>query len=54
MARVKLTDDFKKAISMLPGKEKDKLLFRLLAKEEILVEQLTFQLLESNLSVEEQ
>jgi hypothetical protein len=53
VARVKLTDDFKKAISMLPGKEKDKLLFRLLAKEEILVEQLTFQLLESDLSVEE-
>ena len=46
MARVKLTDDLKKAISGLSHKEKDKLLFRLIAKEPILAEQLVFKLLE--------
>ena len=33
MARVKLPDELKKAISGLSHKEKDKLLFRLIAKE---------------------
>lgn len=35
------------AISDLPAKEKDKLLYRLIAKDDLLVEKLTFELLES-------
>lgn len=46
MARVKLSAELKKAISSLPGKEKDKLLYRLIAKDPALVERLEFQLLE--------
>lgn len=46
MARVKLSPELKKAISNLPPKEKDKLLFRLIPKDEILVAQLEFRLLE--------
>jgi len=53
MARVKLTDDLKKAISGLSHKEKDKLLFRLIAKEPILAEQLVFKLLEEGTSAED-
>lgn len=53
MARVKLTDDLKKAISGLSHKEKDKLLFRLIAKEPILAEQLVFKLLEDGISAED-
>lgn len=53
MARVKLTDDLKKAISGLSHKEKDKLLFRLIAKEPILAEQLIFKLLEDGTSAED-
>lgn len=53
MARVKLTDDLKKAISGLSHKEKDKLLFRLIAKEPILAEQLVFKLLEEGVSAED-
>ena len=45
--RLKLSDDLKKAISQLPDKEKDKLLFRLLPKNEPLVRQLEFNLLEA-------
>ena len=52
MARVKLTTDLKKAISGLSHKEKDKLLFRLIAKEPILAEQLVFKLLEDGVSAE--
>lgn len=52
MARVKLTKEFKEAISYLSGNEKDKLLNRLLAKEPLLVEQLTFKLLEDSSSTE--
>lgn len=52
MARVKLTKEFKEAVSYLSGSEKDKLLNRLLAKEPLLVEQLTFKLLEDSSSVE--
>lgn len=52
MARVKLTDDLKKAISGLSHKEKDKLLFRLIAKEPTLAEQLVFKLLEDGSSME--
>lgn len=53
MARVKLTADLKKAISGLSHKEKDKLLFRLIAKEPILAEQLVFKLLEEGTSAED-
>lgn len=52
MARVKLTKEFKEAVSYLPANEKNKLLNRLLAKEPLLVEQLTFKLLEDSSSVE--
>ena len=44
--RIKLTDDFKAALRDLSHPEKDKLLFRLLAKEPALVEKLRFELLE--------
>ena len=53
MARVKLTEDLKKAISGLSHKEKDKLLFRLIAKEPMLAEQLVFKLLEDGISAED-
>ena len=53
MPRVKLTKEFKKAIAQMPSNEKDKLLFRLLAKEPALVEKLTFQLLEDGESAED-
>jgi len=46
MARTKLPDELKEAISLLSNKEKDKLLFRLIAKDAALVEKLTFELLE--------
>ncbi len=46
MPRQKLPDELKAAISKMPDKEKDKLLFRLIAKEEALVNRLTFELLE--------
>ena len=46
MARVKLTSELKKAISQLSHKEKDKLLYRLIPKDEMLVAQLEFRLLE--------
>ena len=46
MARTKLSDELKEAISLLSNKEKDKLLFRLIAKDAALVEKLTFELLE--------
>ncbi len=46
MARTKLSDELKEAISLLSNKEKDKLLFRLIAKDSALVEKLTFELLE--------
>lgn len=46
MSRLKLSDELKQAISLLPSKEKDKLLFRLLPKNEALVKQLEFDLLE--------
>jgi hypothetical protein len=47
MPSVKLTDEFKAAISDLPMKEKDKLLYRLIAKDELLVEKLTYELINS-------
>lgn len=53
MARTTLSDELKKAISHLTSKEKDKYLFRLIAKDPILMEQLEFQLLEDRSTVEE-
>jgi len=53
MARAKISDDLKQAISNLPDREKDKLLFRLIAKDAPLVEKLTFQLLEKDISPED-
>ena len=53
MARIKLTSEFKKAVEEMPPNEKNKLLFRLLAKEPALVEKLSFQLLEDGSSTEE-
>ncbi|MEM9887524.1 MAG: hypothetical protein AAF849_16630 [Bacteroidota bacterium] len=44
---MKLSDELKEAISNMLSKEKDKLLFRLIAKDAALVEKLKFQLLES-------
>ena len=46
---MKLSDhkDLKEAIIALPGKEKDKLLLRLIAKDKILTEHLHFKLLEN-------
>jgi hypothetical protein len=41
-----LDTDFKKVITSLPVAEKDKLLLRLIGKDPVLVEQLTFKLLE--------
>lgn len=52
MARIKLSNEIKKAISGLPDKEKDRLLYRLLAKEPDLVEQLEFRLLEHSATTE--
>jgi len=46
MARTKLSDELKEAISQLSDKEKDKLLYRLVAKDGILAEQLYYQLIE--------
>ena len=51
MPRVKLSTELKKAISELSHKEKDKLLFRLIAKDPALVRKLTFELLESEAGV---
>jgi hypothetical protein len=53
MPKVKLTPEFKTAISYLSSTEKDKLLYRLLAKEPLLVEQLIVKLLEGNASTED-
>ena len=44
----KLSDELKQAISGLSPKEKDRLLYRLIAKDTRLVEQLRFKLLENN------
>lgn len=53
MTRVKLPADFKKAVSQMPDAEKDKLLFRLLAKEPALVEKLAFELMEGGETTED-
>lgn len=53
MPRVKLSKELKTAISALSDKEKDKLLFRLVAKDPQLVDQLEFQLLEQGETLED-
>lgn len=42
----KLPKELEKAVLSLPAKEKDKLLIRLIGKNELLIQQLYFQLLE--------
>jgi hypothetical protein len=44
----KIHDELKKAIILMPQKDKDKLLLRLIAKDKLLVEKLQFQLLEDS------
>jgi len=51
MARVKLSKELKAAITGLSHKEKDRLLFRLIAKDPALVAQLNFELLEKEAGV---
>lgn len=51
--RAKLSDELKQAISKMSAAEKDKLLFRLIVKDKLLTEQLTFQLLEGGNTAEE-
>ncbi len=53
MARAKLSDLLKDAIHALPHKDKDKLLYRLIAKDDILTEQLEFKLLEHEATTED-
>lgn len=53
MARVPLTPEQKTMVRELPLREKDKLLLRLIAKDELLLEQLSFQHLEHGETVEE-
>ena len=53
MARVKLTDEQKTMVRELPPREKDKLLLRLIAKDPMLLEQLTFQHLEHGQTTDE-
>ena len=48
MPRIKLSDELKEAIANLPDREKNKYLFRLIAKESLLVDQLTYRLLENS------
>ena len=47
-----LNNDLKEAVSLLPNKEKDKLIFRLLKKEPSLAKKLYFELVDTK-SVEE-
>jgi hypothetical protein len=53
MARIKLSDELKVAVSKMPAKEKEKLLLRLLAKEPALVAKLEFELLEAGDTTED-
>lgn len=47
-----INDELKKAILALPTKEKDKLLVRQIAKNKLLIDQLTFQLIEENFTLD--
>ena len=53
MPRRSLSEDLKRAVSALSNKEKDRLLYRLIPKDDILTEQLTFKLLEFAATTEE-
>ncbi len=53
MARVKLTKEFKEAMSQMSHKEKDKLLNRLVAKDPLLVDRLHFELVELSQTTDE-
>ena len=53
MPRTKLTDEQKDMVRALPEREKDKLLLRLVAKDELLLEQLTFKYLEHEATADE-
>jgi hypothetical protein len=52
MAAVKLTEELKRAIVAMPSPEKDKLLLKLVAKDDMLVAKLHHQLLEDEGDVE--
>jgi hypothetical protein len=47
MAKAKVSSELQEAILLLPQKEKNKLLIRLINKDELLVEQLRYKLLEN-------
>ena len=53
MPRTTLSDEQKIMIRELPTKEKDKLLLRLIAKDDLLLEQLTFKYIEHEATIEE-
>jgi hypothetical protein len=53
MARTTLSDEQKLMIRELPLKEKDKLLLRLIAKDDVLLEQLTYKYLEYEQTLDE-
>ncbi|MEM0994033.1 MAG: hypothetical protein AAGI49_13425 [Bacteroidota bacterium] len=53
MPSVKLSEALKEAIAHMSPKEKNKLLFRLVAKDSALVEKLTFELLETEADAKE-
>lgn len=53
MARAKLSDELKKALLDIPEKEKDKLIKRLLPRDQKLVHRLEFQLLEHSETTDE-
>lgn len=53
MSKIKLSEELKKAITMMPVKEKDKLLLRLITKDYHLVQQLEFKLLEDGATAED-
>ena len=50
---IKLSEEFKEAVRAMPNKEKDKIFLRLIAKDELLVKKLSFQLLEGGDTVAE-
>lgn len=53
MARTKLTDAQKDMVRALPPREKDRLLLRLIAKDDLLLEQLSYRHLEHEATLDE-
>ena len=53
MPRTRLTDAQKEMVRALPPREKDKLLLRLIAKDDLLLEQLTYRHLEHEATLDE-